>query len=368
MILKTVTSNNSKLRAKTKTIPIWKSNADLEHTLRDIVDLGDKFNDVKQKTALSLNKSVETLTKGEVSAAIDKYGEALKGFVNKKSFIGLGITLSIAVSMQTINRAITRKQFNAEGAPIYKDFGKKNTAKKMDEKEKKEFLGKRLLAASGMFGLAALSMMKKPTEKMFQFVGKFPTLDQCRWIAAATFASRMMAAEDGNELRETTIRDMASFSGLYFLGDYAKKGAASAIEMFSQTKAGKEIIGEEVVLLNRKKTIAKPVIKEGESNAVVQAKYKIQQFVNWIKNTELKTSNEVSSVKVRNLRNLCRVADITFSLVMLGILLPNYTRSVTERKVAEAKKQEEMQKKTMLDFSLIEKKNTPKIFKNLLSA
>ena len=29
---------------------------------------------------------------------------------------------------------ITRKQFNAEGAPIYKDFGKKDTTQKMDEK------------------------------------------------------------------------------------------------------------------------------------------------------------------------------------------------------------------------------------------
>ncbi len=357
--------NSGKTAGKAADI-IWKPNADLEHTLRDIVDLGAKFNKVKQKTAASLNKKVETLTYSEISNAIDKYSKALKGFVNKKSLIGLGIVMSIAISMQTINRAITRKQFNAEGAPIYKDFGKKNTAKKMNEKEKKEFFGNKLLAAASMFGLAALSMMKKPTLGMFQFVGKFPTLDQCRWIAAATFASRMMAAEDNNELRETTVRDIASFSGLYFLGDYAKKGAASAVEMFSKTDMGKNIIGEDVVLLNRKKTIAKPVIKEGDSKAVAQAKYKIQQFINWIKNTDLKTANEVSSIKVRNLRNLCRVADITFSIAMLGILLPNYTRHVTEQKVQEAKRQEEMNKKAMLDFSYVEKKNIPSVFKNII--
>ena len=319
--------------------------ANLEYTIRDIADLGSKFNAVRDKTAKSLKKGASELTNKELSSSIDKYGEALKGFVNKKSLLGLGIVMSIAVSMQTINRAITRKQFKTEGAPIYKDFGKKDTAPKMNEKQKKEFLGKRILAAAGMYVLAGLSMMKKPTLSMFQFTGKFPTLDQCRWIAAATFASRMMVSEDENELRETTVRDMASFSGLYFLGDYAKKGAASAFEMFSKTDTGKEIFGEEIVLLNRKKTIEKPVIKEGDSKTVAMAKYRIAQFCNWIKNTDLKSANEVSSIKVRNLRNLCRVADITISLVMLGILLPNYTRRVTERKVEEAKRTEEMQKK-----------------------
>ena len=147
--------------------------------------------------------------------------------------MGLGLVIAIAVSIQSINRAITRKQFKAEGAPIYKDFGKKDTTQKMDENQKKKFFAKKLASAAGMYGLAAASMMKKPSVGMFQFTGIFPTLDQCRWIASSTFASRMLAAEDENELRETTVRDIASFAGLYFLGDYVKKSAASAIEAFS---------------------------------------------------------------------------------------------------------------------------------------
>lgn len=349
----------------TNAVTAWKTQSNLEETIRDIADLGSKFNSVKEKTAKTLGTTTEKLTNEQIAESIEKYSKSLKGFVDKKSIIGLLLVMGVAVSMQTINRAITRKQFNAEGAPIYKDFGKKETAPKMNENQKKEFFGKKLLAAAGMYSLAGISMMKMPTKNMFQFTGKFPTLDQCRWIAASTFASRMMAAEDENELRETTIRDIASFSGLYFLGDYAKKGAASAIEMFSQTEAGKKLIGEDVVLLNRKKEIPIPHINEGDSKAVAQAKYKIAQFCNWIKNTDLKSANEVSSIKVRNLRNLCRVADISFSLIMLGILLPNYTRSITEKKVAEAKKQEEMRKKAMLDFSAVEKKNTPPIFKNI---
>ena len=52
-----------------------------------------------------------------------------------------------------------------------------------------------------MVGVAGLSMfMDRPSLKMFQFKGLFPTMDQARIISTATFASRMGAAEDKNEL------------------------------------------------------------------------------------------------------------------------------------------------------------------------
>ncbi len=366
----------SKLVSVTKAESILKfngaSHSNLEETLRDVADLGSKFNSVKSKTLKTIGKKADDVITPEaaskVSGSVSKYGEKLKSFVNKKSLIGMGIVIAIAVSVQSINRAITRKQFDAEGAPIYKDFGKKDTTQKMDEKQKKKFLGKKLLAAGGMYGLAALSMMKKPSLGMFQFSGIFPTMDQCRWIASSTFASRMLAAEDENELRETTVRDLASFSGLYFLGDYVKKGVASGIEALSKTKKGAQLLGENVVLLNRKKEVVKPVIEKGASlwkKTTSKVGYRAKQFGNWIKNTELKTAAEVSSTKVRNMRNICRVADIAFSVIMLGILLPKYNRSVTEKKVAAAKKQEEMAKKAQYDFSVLQN-DMPQIFKGIM--
>ncbi len=326
--------------------------SNLEETLRDMTDLGAKFS----KAA-------------EQGISLDEYSKSLKGFVNKKSIIGLIIVGLIAVSVQTINRAITRKQFKAEGAPIYKEFGKKDTTQKMNEREKKKFKAKKAASAAGMYGLAALSMMKKPSIGMFQFSNIFPTMDQCRWIAASTFASRMLGAEDENELRETTVRDIASFSGLYFLGDYVKKGAASAIEAFSKTKKGSKLLGNNVVLLNRRKEVAKPVIKAGASmleKTKENAIYRIKQFGNWIKNTDLKTSGEVSSIKIRNLRNICRIADIAFSIVMLGVLLPKYNRSVTEKKVAAAKKEEEMKQRSITFLNDVQKKNMPEVFKDIV--
>ena len=90
--------------------------------------------------------------------------------------------------------------------------------------------------------------------------------------------------------------------------------------------------------------------------------YRFKQFGNWIKNTDLKTAAEVSSTKVRNLRNLCRVADIAFSIITLGILLPKYNRKVTERKVEQAKKQEQLKNQAAMLSSL---KNVPDVFKEL---
>lgn len=82
-----------------------------------------------------------------------------------------------------------------------------------------------------MWGVAALSMlMDRPSLKMFQFKNIFPTMDQARIISAATFSSRLAAAEDKNELHENTIRDIATFSSFYFLGDYAAKGIATFLE------------------------------------------------------------------------------------------------------------------------------------------
>ena len=170
-------------------------------------------------------------------------------------------------------------------------------------------------------------------------------------------------------IRESTVRDLASFAGLYFLGDYVKKGVASGIEAFSKTKKGSELLGGPVVLLNRIKDVPKPNVEQGASmlkKATSQIGFRAKQFGNWIKNTELKTAAEVSSTKVRNMRNICRVADIAFSVVMLGILLPKYNRSVTEKKVAEAKKQEEMQNRAMLDFSTLQRNDVPKIFQGLM--
>lgn len=236
-----------------------------------------------------------------------------KKLVNLKSVGGLALIIPLAISMQPINRWITRKTSGQKGAPIYKDFGKDTKQKELTPKEKRELLAQKFISIGSMVGVAGLSMfMDKPSLKMFQFKGLFPTMDQARIISTATFASRMGAAEDKNELREATVRDIATFASFYFLGDYVAKGIATLIEKYNK----------DVHLIN---TLQKP--KEGANL--------LQKAWHWAKHTTIKSSDELATAKDKKLRTMCQIGNIVFSLLSLGVFIPLYTRAKTNKKHAE---------------------------------
>ena len=233
--------------------------------------------------------------------------------VNWKSIGGLGLIIPLAISMQPINRWITRKTSGQKGAPIYKDFGKETAHKEPTAKEKHELLAQKFISIGSMIGVAGLSMlMDKPSLKMFQFKGLFPTMDQARIISTATFASRMGAAEDKNELREATVRDIATFSSFYFLGDYVAKGIATLLQRHKK----------DVHLIN--------VLKERNPNANA-----LEKLWHWAKHTAIKSSDELVTVKDKRLRTMCQIGSIVFSLLSLGVFIPLYTRAKTNKKHAE---------------------------------
>lgn len=283
-------------------------NGNFSTYLRDMIDLGQRFKH-------------ESVTKD-----IDQFSKKAISLVNGKSAIALGIILPIAVSMQSINRWLTRKQYNVEGAPIYKDFEKGNTHREMSEKEKVKFMIDKILLSAAMVGIGFISLgSRKLNMKMLQFNGLFPSVDQCRIISVITFVSRLFASEDENELREAFVRDAVSFAGLYMLGDYVAKGIASAIEAGNKNKAPEK----QISLLNRLE-----VAKQGDS---IWKKAKI-----WFSKTSIKSFDEIKGSKA--LRGWCQVANIGFSLLTLGVLLPAYNRYITEKKVKQEKEIEQQLK------------------------
>ncbi len=247
---------------------------------------------------------------------LTKYFNKAKKLVNWKSIGGLGIIIPLAVSMQPINRWITRKTSGRKGAPIYKDFNKDTEHKELTTKEKRELLAQKFISIGSMIGVCGLSMfMDRPILKnIFQFKGIFPTMDQARIISTATFASRMGASEDKNELREATVRDIATFSSFYFLGDYVAKGIATFLE-HKHKKEG-------VHLINR--------LKEAPDKDANMFK----KFWHWAKHTSLKSSDELATHNDKRLRTICQIGNIVFSLLALGVFIPLYTRSKTNKKHA----------------------------------
>ena len=133
----------------------------------------------------------------------------------------------------------------------------------------------------------------------------------------------MGASEDANELREATIRDIATFSSFYFLGDYAAKAIATGIEAYRNRLADKT--GDEslrITLLNRHKVLDK------KANAG-------KKFWNWVKNTSLKSTDEFATKSGKTLRSYCQWGNIAFSLLSLGLFIPLYTRTQTNKKEQE---------------------------------
>lgn len=275
----------------------------------------------------------------------DNFSKYIKNsikLVNTKSLLGMLAIIPLAISMQPINRWITSKQSGVKGAPIYKDYGKEQNQKDLTKQEKSELLKQKIISIGSMLGVAFLSMgCKLPGKNMLQFKGVFPTMDQARIISTATFASRMAVAEDKNELREATIRDIATFSSLYFLGDYAAKGVATLIEK----------IRPDVKLLNKLNELPK------DAGAW-------KKLVHWVKDVSLKSSDEVLNKTARNMRSVCQLGNLAFSLLALGLFIPLYTRTQTNKKRENELKQMVASINTTDGFLKDQIKNSSPTFKS----
>lgn len=258
-----------------------------------------------------------------------------KNLVTAKSLIGLfGVILPLAIAAQPINRWLTQRASGVKGAPIYNDF-EEGKVKELTPKEKAALFGQKIISIGSIVGVALLSIGKLPglamAKNISQFKSIFPSLDQARLISTATFASRMGASQDRNDLREATYRDIATFSTFYFLNEYVEKLAATGLEKYYKgcTDHGIKLINE---LAPR---------KEGES-----------RIMHWIKNTSIKTSAEMygktleATKRAKNMRSVTQLINLGFQLVTLGIIIPKVYRKKTEKEHAKELELQKMKEKT----------------------
>jgi len=311
--VKTLTENVFKEKFTKKEInDAYKSIVGKTHVAENIMIKGhgsELFSQNLESIIKNAPKILKELTSGKVPS-VEVFAKQAKRLLFTKSLLGLGVIIPLAVSMQPINRWITAKTSGKKGAPIYRDFGQAED-KELSSKEKSALFQQKLISVGTMVGVALLSIMKKPSLQMLknisQFKGSFPSMDQARVISTATFASRMMASEDKNDLREATVRDIATFSAFYFLGDYVAKGIAT----FIQKTKGIELIN---------------VLKAPDKNANV-----FKKFGHWAKHTALKSSDEIVGESAKKMRSLCQLGNIGFSLVALGLLIPLLNRKRTDK-------------------------------------
>ena len=248
----------------------------------------------------------------ETAEDFAKYIEKAKKLAKYKSWGGMAVILPLAIAAQPINRWITHKTSGKKGAPIYND----DEERILTSEEKRKLFVQKFISIGSMLGLSWLSMMKLPSLSMLEFKKFFPSMDQARIVSTATFASRMGASEDFNDLRESRVRDLATFASFYFLGDYAAKAIATLIEKFNP----------DIKLINELKPL-----KEGANI--------FQKFWHWTKNTAIKSTDELTSKKAADLRSCCQIGNLGFSLLALGAFIPLINRVQTNRKEQARKAQ-----------------------------
>lgn len=223
------------------TFKIVKENADTGVTgaLKDLIG-----------NANSMLKAVKDKALHDKTATVRDLEKFLEGVKNKKVatvVAGLAIPTTIGMSAQPFNRYLTKKRTGSDGF-----VG-------VEGRKPDKSLGFKLLKIAG--GLAMGSAMiacilknpknlyTKPVEaskeilKNLQYKGIVPTLDQFKFIYGVTIMSRIFAARDKDEMRESMIKDSLGFANWLILGGFVSKFAAKAFNKgtinYDEAKYGK---------------------------------------------------------------------------------------------------------------------------------
>ena len=276
--------------------------------------LKDYIRDTFAMSKAFMDKSITTPDKTVTHQNIDKFATKLKKLLVVKSAVTMLGVGALALSMQTINRKITEKRTGRKGYSGYKDLSIEN--KQTPEETKKLQRGK-LLSSAWFLSLASISMGK--FKGMFNFAAPTTTMNQARSLSLLTDVGRVNAADDRNELKDTTVRDTIIFMNLYVLGEYVQKGV---VEL--KQRSYKKKYGVDLNLMNEAK-------KSNPNDSI------LKKFSNWVKGKSIKSAHEVEGTAVKlsetaikkdytqirkNIVTASNLAGIGYSLVALGIFTP----------------------------------------------
>lgn len=250
---------------------------------------------------------------------IDNLASKLKKLNRVKSIITMAGVGTLALSMQAINRKITEKTSGRKGYSGYKDLSVSN--EDLEENKKKLSVGK--LLSSAWFASLAFVSMGRPNKSTWDFAAPTTTMNQARTLSLATDVGRVNAADDKNELKDTTARDTVIFMNLYVLGDYVQKGVVELAQKLHKNKTGEDLnLMNEAQKINKDDNIFKKMGK-------------------WIKGKSIKSFEEIEGTTTKeNAKNLllrkkivtgANLAGIGYSLVALGIFTPIMIAKMTNK-------------------------------------
>jgi len=259
----------------------------------------------------------------------NKFIKDLKSFNSKKMALGLAAASVFAISMQAINRWVTKKKTGSDGFVAYK-------GQKAEKDKSFGFSAMKGVASAAIAAFAARSILEgkgklKDIPKKLEFTKLMPNLAQYKFIYGVTIMGRFLASTDKNELRESVTRDFLGFTSWLILGDVAARGLARLFEK----KAG-------VSLLNHKEKDLKTnwqVIRKSAMKTHEEILYSAGE------STLGKSVAEASKVvseqgkKALKYRNIAQLGGYVASGLLLGVGIPLLNKTVTNKLQAHKQSQ-----------------------------
>lgn len=289
-----------------------------------------------------MKKDIEEIFKNSVDIDSNAFVNALKSMNLKRSVIGLGIATAIGVSTQPINKYLTFKKTGQTGFVGVEG---------REEDHSTKFKIMKTVAGILLAGAAISTITTKPSEFLskIQFKGMLPTVDQLKLVYGMTIGSRLLAARDKDELRESAIKDSLGFLNLLVLGALVAKGSAKLLDKSKslitlKPNSGKGFVNwlknstlrnRDEVLLTELKAHGKEVIKDG----------KALTFKELMKSSETLPTDVQKSLKGKlRVLNLSQAIGYLYSGLVLGVGVPALNAHMTAKSdakykaIAEAKK------------------------------
>lgn len=295
--------------------------------------------------AHSLLRTVQDKYAHDGNKIIENLDEFLKGIKNKKLATiaaGLSVPIAIGMSVQPLNRYLTKKRTGNDGFVGVE-------GRKPDKT--KEFKLLKLATGLGLGSMMIASILKHPTHlytkfgkakneiiSKLQYKGTTPTIDQFKFIYGLTIVSRLLACRDKNELRESSIKDSLGFANWLILGSFVSKIVAklSNKDLLNYDKAtqkqhyifaSKEKNHEEIIYKLLKKA-GISTTKDGKVRSFNSLIKEIQNLVKENSPHAAEAKKVLTQIKYKNLAQLC---GYIYSGVVLGWGIPKLNIFITKK-------------------------------------
>ena len=302
------------------------SSVGAENNFRIIAGKGEKVHSSRYTADYiveNLYKLGKVFTKDKVKEAFMAAGEgaenaflkAVKSMNVKRSLIGVGIASAVGISAQPLNMYLTKKKTGKSG---FVGGGKEDNSTGFK-------IRKSLVA--GLFGAGVLATIGNPKNliKDLQFKGFTPTLKQFKFIYGITIMSRFLSSRNDNELKECSIKDTLGFANWLILGNFVQKLVAQALDKSLIKRDGKGVINwiKNSVLKSRDEVLhnalGKKVFKDGKALSY---------------NEMLKLADKATKKKL-NILTIAQLPGYAYSAIVLGRLIPKLNIYLTNKREAK---------------------------------